>query len=87
MPQERLCISPDEILHFEIYCDTCKTSTILPLKGQTVGTHPALYQCLFCDKPFSDMPMFQNAVQNIRNGLALLRDAQGNFTVRLVTKK
>lgn len=88
MLKQRLVIDPDEILHLEIRCEDCKTSSILPLEDLPNGQHFASLACVTCQKPFSSTPEFQGAVTAIRNGLALYcRRAQSNFTICLVVKQ
>lgn len=93
MPQKRLAVDLDEILHLEVYCDNCKTSTSLPIQSRSGGIPvtqnlmEAEYRCPFCQKNFRDTLGFQQAIDRLREGLLLARNHRSPFLVRLVIQK
>lgn len=96
MVQKRLSIDLSEILHLEVYCEGCKTSSSLPIESRTGGipvSHNLMeteFRCPLCMKEFRTVPDFPRALDQLRQGLSLYRKYRKNsspFQLRLIVQK
>jgi hypothetical protein len=89
--QQRIAVDLRDVLCLEIACDKCDRLTVLPLEDLPgrfrLNHYVAPQACPFCQEPLANVGEFQNAVNTIRQFLAVHRQMQGNLAIRLVVKQ